>query len=59
MAMDIAPKTAHAIEISSAVQVDQITAFRPLNDEGLVLGHLRERVPDEAPIPRFDLLARR
>src|SRR3954454_2982129 len=49
--MDVAPHTARAVQVLAPINVDEPTTVRALDDERLVLGHLRERVPMMAPIP--------
>ena len=48
-----------AVEILAAVDVDQRAALGPLDDQRLVLGHLREGVPDERAVPALEFLAGR
>ena len=40
-----------AVDVAAAVDVDQLAAFGPLDHKRLVLGHLREGVPDDRAIP--------
>ncbi len=40
MAMDVAPKTGHAIEITVAVEVEKIWPFTAFDDEWVVLAPL-------------------
>ena len=58
MAVHVAPQAADRVEIFPAVDVDQRRALAALEDQRLVLGHLRERVPDDLAIPLDELLAR-
>ena len=51
MAVDVAPQAAHAVDILVAVNVDQHAPFGPFDHKRLVLGHLREGVPDERAVP--------
>src|SRR5690349_14216981 len=50
MAMHVAPQAADAVDISTPLHVDQRAALGPLDEQRLVLGHLRERVPDVVAI---------
>ncbi len=51
MAMKVAPHAARTVEVRAAIDIKKPTAFRPLDNERLVIGHLRERVPMVAAIP--------
>ena len=55
----IAPQTARAIEILSAVDIDERAAVRPFDHKRLVFRHLRERVPDMFTIPAAKFVVRR
>ena len=46
-----------AVEIRPAVDVVERAAFGALDDQRLVLGHLREGVPDELAIPVEEFVA--
>ena len=51
MAVEVAPQAAGGVEIFAAVDIDQRAAVGALDDQRLVLGHLREGVPDDFAIP--------
>ena len=51
VAVHVAPHAARAVEIRAAVDIEQPAAFGPLDHERLVLGHLREGVPEVAAVP--------
>ena len=51
MAVDVAPQAAHAVDVLVAVDVGEHAALGPLDDKRLVLGHLREGVPDVGAVP--------
>ena len=53
--VDVAPQAADAVEVLAAVDVHQHAALGPLEDQRLVLGHLREGVPDKLAIPSLEL----
>ena len=55
MAVDIAPQAAHAVDIPIAVDIDQHASFGPFDHKRLVLGHLREGVPDVRAVPIVQL----
>jgi hypothetical protein len=46
VAVHVTPHAAAAIEIGVAVNVIERAAFRPFNDQRLILRHLREGMPD-------------
>jgi hypothetical protein len=56
MAVDIAPQAADAIDVLVALDVGEQAAFGPFDDKRLVLGHLREGVPDVGAVPRVELI---
>ena len=51
MAVDVAPQAADAVDVLVAVDVGEHAALGPFDDERLVLGHLREGVPDVGAVP--------
>jgi len=51
VAVDVAPQIAHAVQELSAINIDQRTAVSPLDQQRLVLGHLRKGVPDDLAVP--------
>src|SRR5687768_1776842 len=57
MAVNVAPHAAGAVEIGAAIDVVQPAAVGALDQQRLVLGHLRERVPVVAAVPIEKLLA--
>ncbi len=59
MAVDIAPQAADAVDIGVAVDVEEQAALGALEHQRLVLGHLREGVPDQRAVPCLELLGRR
>ena len=59
MAMQVAPHAAGAVEIFATVDVDQRAAVGALDHKRLILGHLREGVPDDFAIPAEKFVARR
>jgi hypothetical protein len=50
MPKEIAPQRACPIEVSLAVDVGQPTPLRFLDDQTVVLGHLRKGMPDNGPV---------
>ena len=52
VAVDVAPHARRAIEIAAAVAIDERAALAPLDEQRLVLLHLRERMPDMLAVPR-------
>ena len=55
MAVDVAPQAADAVDVPVAVDIDQHAAFGPFDHKRLVLGHLREGVPDVRAVPIVQL----
>lgn len=51
VAVDVAPQTTYAVEISIAIDIDKPAAFSALDDQRIILGHLGKRVPDNMAIP--------
>ena len=58
MTVDVAPQAADRVEIAAAVDIEDVAAFAALQDQRLVLGHLREGVPDERAVPVAELVGR-
>ena len=56
VSVDVAPQTAHPIQIAAAMHINECAALGPLDKEGLVLRHLREGVPDNLAVPLLQLL---
>jgi len=54
MAVHIDPKAGNAVQVPLAVDIDQITSLRPVNDERFFVKpilHLRERMPKIFLVP--------
>ena len=51
MTVDIAPQAADRVEIAAAVDIEDVAAFAALQNERLILGHLREGMPDQRAVP--------
>ena len=49
---------ADGVEIAAAVDIEDVAAFAAIQDERLVLGHLREGVPDERAVPAAEVVGR-
>ncbi len=58
MAVDVAPQAARGVEIAAAVDIENVAALAAVENQRLVLGHLREGVPDERAVPMNELLGR-
>ena len=56
MAMDVAPKAAGAVDVFDSVDIDQHAAISSLDHKRLVLGHLRERMPNQRSVPVEQIL---
>ena len=50
MPKEIAPQRTCSIEISLAMDIGKPTALRVLDDQSVVLGHLRKGMPDDGPV---------
>jgi len=59
MPVDVAPQAAHAVQVSPAIQIEQLAPLRPLDHKRLVFRHLRERVPNVLAIPSQQFGTRR
>ena len=59
VAVHITPQATHAIDKRSAMNIDQSATFRALDQQRLVLGHLREGMPDVLAIPAKQVVDRR
>src|SRR4051812_4522612 len=57
MPVHVAPQATDAVEIRVAADIVQRAAFGTLDDERLVLAHLREGVPDVLAIPTLEIAA--
>lgn len=53
VAVNVAPQTAHSVEVFPAIHIDERAAAGPLDNERLILGHLREGMPDMREVPAF------
>ncbi len=51
MSVDIAPHARDTVEVTLAVDVDELTSLSRVDDKWLVFGHLRETVPHMTPVP--------
>ena len=47
------------VEIAAAVDIEDVAAFAALQDQRLILGHLREGMPDERAVPVAELIVMR
>ena len=56
--VQIAPQARDAVEILAAFAINQRAAMSRLNQQRLVLGHLREGMPDVGQIPAFQIVER-
>src|SRR4051794_34906151 len=55
MTVNVAPQAADTVDVPSPVNVDQRASFSPLDQQRLVVGHLRKRVPDVLLVPAFQV----
>ena len=59
VAVHVAPHAGRAVEVAGTVGVDEPRALAPLDQERVVILHLRERVPDVLAIPPEQVTRRR
>ena len=49
--MNVAPQIGDTVQELPAIDIDQRTAVSPLDQQRLVLGHLRKGVPNDLAVP--------
>jgi hypothetical protein len=54
--VNVAPQAGHGIKVLSPLDIDDRAALRTLENQRLVFGHLRERMPDDLAIPALELI---
>lgn len=56
MTVDVTPQATDSVQQLTPLRIVKPNAFRPLDNQRLVLGHLGESVPVMLAVPRFQLI---